>query len=84
MSRRRRSALVTALLLLLVAPGPAVPAGAESATPSPTVIGSGDPRSQGEGVGLVGDPLLIAFGVVALGALASAGTLLYLRLTHDE
>jgi hypothetical protein len=81
-SSRHRSVVVAALLLLLAIPGMSMPARAES--PGPTVIGSGDPRSEGEGAGLVGDPLLVAFGVVALGALASGATLVFLRLTHDE
>jgi hypothetical protein len=74
---------VTALLVLVAIPCVAVPAWAESPSPSAGVIGSGDPRSEGEGAGLVGDPLLVALGVVALGALASGGTLLYVRLTRD-
>ena len=37
------------------------PAGGE-----PPVIGSGDSRSDGEGPGLVGSPLVIAMGVVVL------------------
>jgi hypothetical protein len=51
------------------------------ASPSPTGAGGGDPRSSGQGPGLVGDPLA-AIVVVALVAFASlAVTLLYVRLT---
>lgn len=82
--------IIGALLLVLSGTGVALPVSAESPrpsaaeTPSPTIIGRGDPRSEGEGAGLVGDPLLVALGVVALGTLASGVTLVFLRLTRDE
>ena len=57
---------------------------AQSPSPSGGVIGGGDTRSDGEGAGAVGSPLLVAAGVIALGALTAAGTLLYLRLTRDD
>jgi hypothetical protein len=51
------------------------------ASPSPSAVPGGDPRSSGQGPGLVGDPLL-AIGVVALIALlALAATLAYVRVT---
>jgi hypothetical protein len=54
---------------------------AVAASPSPTAVVLGDPRSGGQGPGLVGDPLA-AIVVVAVIALASlAATLLYVRLT---
>jgi len=50
-------------------------------SPSPTGAAGGDPRSSGQGPGLVGDPLLAVVLVAAI-ALASLGaTLLYVRLT---
>ena len=50
-------------------------------SPSPTGAAGGDPRSSGQGPGLVGDPLLAVVLVAAI-ALASIGaTLLYVRLT---
>lgn len=53
---------------------------AATPTPSPPV---GDPRSPGQGPGLVGDPLL-AVGVVLLVALAAVlVTLLYVRITPE-
>jgi hypothetical protein len=52
-------------------------------TPSPTVVGSGDTRSEGEGAGLVGAPVLIALGVIGVGLVMAAGTLVYLRLSRD-
>jgi hypothetical protein len=80
--------VLVALLLVLSSTGVALPVSAESPTPaetpSSTIAGRGDPRSEGEGAGLVGDPVLVALGVVALGAIASGATLVYLRLTRDE
>jgi hypothetical protein len=52
-----------------------------AAEPGATPGTGGDPRSPGQGPGLVGDPLL-AVGVVVLVALISIGlTLGYVRLT---
>jgi hypothetical protein len=61
-----------------------VPTVVHAQSPSPGVIGGGDTRSDGEGPGFVGSPLLVAAGVVVLGALTAGGTLLYLRLTRDD
>jgi hypothetical protein len=82
------------LLALLGLPGGLVAAqspapdgsGGAGASPSATdgVIGSGDPRSEGEGPGLVGSPEVIALGVVGLGLLAAGATALYVRLTRDD
>lgn len=57
---------------------------AATAIPSPAIIGTGDPRSDGQGPGLVGDPLFIALGVVGLGLLAAGTTALYVRFTRDD
>ena len=63
--------LVTAVSALAAEPG---------ATPGT----GGDPRSPGQGPGLVGDPLF-AFGMVVLVALVSIGlTLAYVRLTGSR
>ena len=80
----------TALLLIaVVKPLPARAASpAESSAPAPSVaasagpivIDTGDPRSNGQGPGLVGSPFAIALGVVLLGLVAAGGTLLYLRI----
>lgn len=51
---------------------------AASPTPSPQL---GDPRSGGQGPGLVGDPLLAIAIVVVIGLLSLAGTLVYVRAT---
>jgi hypothetical protein len=55
-----------------------------AASPDPTpAAAAGDPRSTGQGPGLVGDPLL-AIGLVLLVAVASLVlTLAYVRLTSD-
>jgi len=71
-------ALIVSVLPLLL------PTAALGASPSPTIAPVGDTRSSGEGPGLVGQPLVIAFGVVLLG-LASAGVaVLYARLTRSR
>ena len=49
---------------------------------APSVIVAGDPRSDGEGPGLVGSPVLIALGVVVLGLVTTAATVLVIRLTR--
>ena len=55
-----------------------------AAEPGATPGTGGDPRSPGQGPGLVGDPLL-AIGVVVLVALVSIGlTLGYVRMTGSR
>lgn len=51
---------------------------------SPEIIQTVDPRSNGQGPGLVGSPFAILVGVFLLGLAAAGGTLLYLRLTRRE
>ena len=55
-------------------------AAALAASPSPDPIG-GDPRSPGQGPGLVGDPLFALLAVVAIGVGSVIATLVYVRLT---
>jgi hypothetical protein len=50
-------------------------------SPSPTAAAGGDPRSSGQGPGLVGDPLLAMVVVVLIGLAAFGATLLYVRAT---
>ena len=57
----------------------AIPALAASPSPSPGA--GGDPRSSGQGPGLVGDPLFALLAVVAIGLGALVLTLVYVRLT---
>jgi hypothetical protein len=53
---------------------------ARAASPDPSPLG-GDPRSPGEGPGLVGDPLLAIGLMLAIGIAAVVATLIYVRLT---
>jgi hypothetical protein len=78
-------ALVTALLPAVVT---AIPGGAGfvatalAASPEPSIaIGGGDPRSNGQGPGLVGAPGLAILGVVAIAIAAVVATTIYVRLT---
>ena len=52
-----------------------------AATPAPSVAAGGDPRSSGQGPGLVGDPAFAILAVLAIGLAAVLLTLAYLRLT---
>jgi hypothetical protein len=80
----RRGAVLLALLravsmaaLLLVAIAMPVLA----ASPSPSGAIGGDPRSSGQGPGLMGDPAFAVLAVVAIGLMATLGTLVYVKLT---
>ena len=53
-----------------------------AASPSPTAGSGGDPRSSGQGPGLVGDPLLAILLVAVIGLVALGATLLYVRMTE--
>lgn len=57
---------------------------ASAATPEPSIVGVGDPRSEGEGPGLVGSPIVIALGVIGLGVVSAAATVLVIRLTRQD
>lgn len=76
-------ALAIAILLLPVVPGIGGPGAVAAASPdtSPAPGGGGDPRSVGEGPGLVGDPLLALALVVGIGIVAAGLTALYVRAT---
>lgn len=52
-----------------------------AATPSPSLAPGGDPRSSGQGPGLVGNPALALLVVAAIGVGAVLVTLAYVRLT---
>ena len=70
--------LVVLLSVLLVA-------GVIGADPSPLpgeLLAGGDPRSEGSGPGLVGSPVVVLLGVVALGVLTAAVTALVARLAQ--
>jgi hypothetical protein len=92
---RRRAWLAATLLgagLLLVAGGLALglgqalfaPTVALAAEPSMTPATGGDPRSEGEGPGFVGQPLLAIGLVVVIGVIALLATLAFVRLTRDR
>ena len=56
-----------------------------AASPSPAGGTGGDPRSSGQGPGLVGDPAFALLAVVAIGIGSVVATLIYVRLTaHRE
>jgi hypothetical protein len=56
-----------------------------AASPSPSgVLPPGDPRSEGEGAGLVGAPILVAGAVLAIGVVTVVGTLAYVRVSRDD
>jgi len=68
--------VVLAIALFLAVVGPVA-----AASPSPSGSIGGDPRSPGQGPGLVGDPGFAILVVVAIGLAAVALTLLWLKLT---
>jgi hypothetical protein len=78
-------AAALALAFLLVPGGEAVggpgPVAAASPEATPGGGGGGDPRSVGEGPGLVGDPLFAIALVLGIGILAGGLTALYVRAT---
>jgi hypothetical protein len=53
---------------------------AVAASPTPQAAG-GDPRSSGQGPGLVGDPAFALIAVLAIGLGSLLATLIYVRLT---
>ena len=68
-----------ALALLAATTGAAL-----AASPEPTRASGGDPRSSGEGPGLVGDPLTAIVVVIAIAVLAIVLTTAYVRITADR
>ena len=77
---RRRLVAICLLAALVLVVALALPAIAAAASPAPSGIG-GDTRSPGEGPGLVGAPFLAIGGVILLGLLTAALTVVYLRLS---
>ena len=55
--------------------------GAGARAPIPSAVTAGDPRSSGQGPGLVGDPLLAIGAVILLGVVSVGATLVYVRST---
>jgi hypothetical protein len=52
------------------------------ASAEPSAVAGGDPRSNGQGPGLVGTPGLAILGVAAIAAIAIVATTIYVRLTN--
>ena len=71
----RAGAVAAAVLAWLLCAGATL-----AASPTPDVV-VGDPRSSGQGPGLVGDPLSAVLAVVVIGVGAVVATLVYVRLT---
>lgn len=59
----------------------ASPPDAYGASAIPSIIPGGDPRSSGQGPGLVGNPGLALLSVLGIGLAAVVGTLIYVHLT---
>lgn len=80
--RVRLGAFAAFLLVALLFAGllAADPLAAASPDPSPGAAG-GDPRSEGEGPGFVGEPLLAIGGVLVLGLISAVVTVGYVRAT---
>ncbi len=78
MRRRRALAIAAASVAWLIF---AACVFAASPTPAPEV---GDPRSSGQGPGLVGDPGIAILVVIAIGLGSVVATLVYVRLTADR
>lgn len=76
MIRRRLGAAVSTTLAWLACAVTVL-----GASPSPGGAGGGDPRSSGQGPGLVGDPAFALLAVLAIGAGSVVATLIYVRLT---
>jgi hypothetical protein len=68
--------ILAAIVAVLTWVGPAV-----AASPGPSGAIGGDPRSSGQGPGLVGDPGFAIIAVVAIGLAALLLTLAYVKLT---
>ncbi len=77
--RRSGPARVLGVALASLAMWVAAVGGALAASPTPAV--GGDPRSSGQGPGLVGDPAFAVLAVLAIGIGTIAITLVYIRLT---
>ena len=75
------AALVPGLAAVVPSLGGVIPA-ALAASPEPSAAAGGDPRSNGQGPGLVGTPGVAIAIVIAIGVLAVVATTIYVRLTQ--
>ena len=83
--RSSSSARLAAVFATVVAITQWTAVAALAASPSPTVAAAaGDPRSSGQGPGLVGDPLWAIVIVVVIGVTALLATLAYVRTTRGR
>jgi hypothetical protein len=90
--RPRTAAILLAVGLALVTGGllwaglgvllPAIVPAVAAASPTPGT--AGDPRSSGEGPGLVGEPGLAILAVIGIALAAAAITTVYVRITSDS
>ena len=78
-----RPLIVTSVLSVTLLAA-AVPRTVDAQSPSAAVVSGGDTRSEGEGAGLAGSPVLVALGVVALGLAVAGATALYARVAGDD
>lgn len=83
MIAKRVAATAGAAVAWLAIAATVLAATALAASPSPDAAG-GDPRSSGQGPGLVGDPLFALLVVVGIGILSVVATLVYVRLTGER
>ena len=82
-ARRGLAGLAAAGAVLALALLSALPVLAADATATPGPAG-GDPRSSGQGPGLVGDPLFAIGAVLAIGLLSIILTVAWVRLTDPN
>lgn len=75
LARTAAKAIVLGSIWLMLA------SAALGASPAPSDMPGGDPRSSGQGPGLVGDPVLAVGAVLAIGLGALILTLVYVRAT---
>jgi hypothetical protein len=86
MAQRRGQVAAACLVLVLGFTLMALGAAArpvQAASPSPAIVPGGDTRSEGEGAGFVGSPLVVALTVVAIGVGTALATLVVVRLTRN-
>jgi hypothetical protein len=79
--RQRRFAAARSLVAVLATGATWLAGAVTTLAASPTPAAGGDPRSSGQGPGLVGDPAFAVLAVLAIGIGTIAVTLAYIRLT---